>query len=111
PAADATWNEMIANGKSFWVVVRQQFMDRELTKNDVREIIKRGLQHTQGNYRKLIELFHLPASDYKRFLAFLYQHDCHLAFHPFREIQRPVEAPRVRGPRGVAARRAAAGNL
>jgi len=86
PAA-AAWNEMVVNGKSFWAVVRQQFMDRELTKNDVREIIKRGLQHTQGNYRKLIELFNLPTADYKRFLAFLYQHDCHLAFHPFREAR------------------------
>lgn len=85
PAADVAWNEMVVNGQSFWAVVRQRFMDRELTKNDVREIIRRGLQHTQGNYRKLIELFHLPAADYKRFLAFLYQHDCHLAFHTFRE--------------------------
>jgi hypothetical protein len=60
-------------------------MDRELTKTDVRDIIKRGLQQTQGSYRKLAEMFHLKGSDYKRLLAFLYQHDCHLPFHPFRE--------------------------
>jgi transcriptional regulator with PAS, ATPase and Fis domain len=92
PAADAAWNDMVVGGKSFWAVVRQRFMDRELTKNDVREIIKRGLQHTQGNYRKLIELFNLPAADYKRFLAFLYQHDCHLAFQSFREERTPDDA-------------------
>jgi transcriptional regulator with PAS, ATPase and Fis domain len=85
PAAEQAWKQIVVEGKNFWVVVREQFIDRELTKTDVRQIIRRGLEHTQGNYRKLIELFHLPPSDYKRFLAFLYQHDCHLAFHPFRE--------------------------
>ena len=30
-------------------------------------------------------LFGMKPSDYKRFLAFLYQHDCHLPFHGFRE--------------------------
>ena len=27
----------------------------------------------------------MAPGDYKRFLAFLYQHDCHLPFHGFRE--------------------------
>jgi transcriptional regulator with GAF, ATPase, and Fis domain len=85
PAAEAAWTEMVVHGKSFWATVHPLFIDRELTKNDVRYIIKRGLEQTQGSYRKLTELFHVSADDYKRFLAFLYQHDCHLAFRPFRE--------------------------
>jgi transcriptional regulator with PAS, ATPase and Fis domain len=85
PAADAAWAEMVVNGKSFWTVVHPLFIDRELTKTDVREIIRRGLEQTQGSYRKLVDLFHMMPGDYKRFLAFLYQHDCHLPFHPFRE--------------------------
>jgi hypothetical protein len=84
-AADTAWTEMIGHGKSFWAVVHPLFIQRELTKTDVREIIRRGLEQTQGSYRKLIELFHMTPGDYKRFLAFLYQHDCHLPFHPFRE--------------------------
>ena len=82
---DVAWREMIVNGNSFWIAVHAPYMNRELTKTDVREIIKRGLKQTQGSYRKLTELFQLPATDYKRLLAFLYQHDCHLPFHPFRE--------------------------
>jgi DNA-binding NtrC family response regulator len=92
-AIEAAWEEMTLQGKSFWTVVYPLFMDRELTKTDLRHLIKRGLEHTQGNYRKLIELFHMAAGDYKRFLAFLYQHDCHLAFHPFRESRDGREAP------------------
>ena len=85
PAADAAWNAMVIGGANFWTAVHAPFMERELTKSDVKEIIRRGLRETQGNYRKLIATFHLPEADYKRFLAFLYQHDCHLSFHSFRE--------------------------
>lgn len=84
-AADAAWDEMMRGGRSFWMVVHPRFINRELTKSDVREIIRRGLEQTQGSYRKLVELFHLPQTDYKRFLAFLSQHDCHLPFHEFRD--------------------------
>ena len=77
-AADAAWEEMMRGGRSFWAVVHPRFINRELTKADVREIIKRGLEQTQGSYRKLVELFHLPQTDYKRFLAFLSQHDCQI---------------------------------
>jgi two-component system response regulator AtoC len=94
PAADAAWTELMS-GKSFWAVVHPLFMGRELTKTDVREIIRRGLETTQGSYRKLVELFHMSPTDYKRFLAFLYQHDCHVAFHPFRETRYEAADSRV----------------
>ena len=87
-AADAAWDEMMRGGRSFWMVVHPRFINRELTKADVREVIRRGLEQTQGSYRKLVELFHLPQTDYKRFLAFLSQHDCHLPFHDFRDPRR-----------------------
>ncbi|MFN7917551.1 MAG: sigma 54-interacting transcriptional regulator [Vicinamibacterales bacterium] len=87
-AADAAWDEMMHGGRSFWTVVHPRFINRELTKADVREIIRRGLEQTQGSYRKLVELLHLPQTDYKRFLAFLSQHDCHLPFHEFRDNRR-----------------------
>src|SRR5581483_2058961 len=84
PAADAAWDRMMRGGKSFWSVVHPLFINRELTKADVREIIRKGLVETGGSYRKLVALFHLPDADYKRFLAFLSQHECHLPFHEFR---------------------------
>ncbi len=87
-AADAAWDEMMRGGRSFWTVVHPRFINRELTKADVREIIRRGLEQTQGSYRKLVDLFHLPQTDYKRFLAFLSQHECHLPFHDFRDARK-----------------------
>jgi transcriptional regulator with PAS, ATPase and Fis domain len=82
--SEAMWERMVVGGESFWTVVYPAFIDRDLTRSDLRLLIKAGLQHTQGSYRKLVELFHMQPGDYKRFLAFLYQHDCHLPFHSFR---------------------------
>jgi transcriptional regulator with GAF, ATPase, and Fis domain len=79
------WDRMMDKGESFWTAVYPAFIDRELTKTDLRQIIKAGLQRTQGSYRKLVEIFGMKPNEYKRFLAFLYQHDCHLPFHGFRE--------------------------
>jgi transcriptional regulator with PAS, ATPase and Fis domain len=91
------WDRMVVKGESFWDVVYPAFIDRELTKTDLRHLVRAGLQRTQGSYRKLVELFRMAPGDYKRFLAFLYQHDCHLPFHGFRD-SRPEDAeiPRSR---------------
>src|SRR5262249_41123546 len=85
--AELLWDQMVTGGESFWTVVYPAFIDRELTKTDLRQLIKAGLQRTQGSYRKLVELFRMAPGDYKRFLAFLYQHDCHLPFHGFRDAR------------------------
>jgi transcriptional regulator with PAS, ATPase and Fis domain len=85
--AEVFWDRMVVGGESFWTVVYPAFIDRELTKTDLRQLIKAGLQQTQGSYRKLVELFRMAPGDYKRFLAFLYQHDCHLPFHGFRDAR------------------------
>jgi hypothetical protein len=46
--------------------------------------VERGLASTGGNYRLLVELFGMPASDYKRFLSFLRKYQCHVPFQQFR---------------------------
>jgi DNA-binding NtrC family response regulator len=78
PEVDDAWKEMVVKGRSFWAVVHPRFMDRELTKTDVREIVRRALEKNDGSYRKVLAFFHMPAADYKRFTAFLSQHDCHV---------------------------------
>jgi hypothetical protein len=34
----------------------------------------------------MVELFNMPAEDYKRFLSFLRKHDCLLPFQRFRTV-------------------------
>jgi transcriptional regulator with GAF, ATPase, and Fis domain len=81
-------------GESFWAAVHGPFMDRDLSRDQLRAVIRAGLERTSGNYRVLVELFNMPSSDYKRFLSFLRKHDCQVPFHPFRSARPrpPVDA-------------------
>ncbi len=82
--ADELTNLMVKQGESFWTVVYPMFMARDLTRADLRKVVQNGLENTNGNYRLLVQLFNMPADDYKRFLSFLRKHDCHLPFQRFR---------------------------
>ena len=55
-----------------------------------------GCGTTRGNYRSLLRLFGMPASDYKRFLNFLTAHDCNVDYRAFRQgSPEPARTPRV----------------
>jgi two-component system, NtrC family, response regulator AtoC len=73
---------------SFWSEVHKPFMDRDLTRDDVRELVRVGLAHTRGNYKLLVSAFNMPQRDYKRFLSFLRAYQCHVSFRPFRMVDR-----------------------
>ena len=77
---------------SFWSEVHKPFMDRDLTRDDVRELVRVGLAHTRGNYKMLVSAFNMPQRDYKRFLSFLRAYQCHVSFRPFRMLDGIEEA-------------------
>lgn len=82
--ADALFNRMVTHAEPFWSAVYEPFMMRDLRREDLRRLVRRGLKQTQGSYTRLVRLFNMPASDYKRFMSLLRKHDCHVAFQPFR---------------------------
>jgi DNA-binding NtrC family response regulator len=91
--ADALFERMVVNRESFWTAVYPAFMDRDLTRDDLRAIVRKGLERTSGSYRVLTDLFNMPSTDYKRFLNFLRKHQCQEAFQPFRVAAgRPADA-------------------
>ena len=59
-------------------------LERDLTRHDVRELVRRGMATTHGNYLGVVRLFGMPATDYKRFLNFLTTHDCVVDFRLYR---------------------------
>ena len=81
--------------ESFWTAVYRDYMMRDITRDDVRFIIRLGLERTHGSYRVLVTLFNMKPAEYKRFMGFLKQHDCHLAFQSFRNsgLHRDAQAP------------------
>ena len=82
-AALQLWNKLMT-GADFWDVVQKPFRAHEVTRAELAALIDRGLHETRGSYRALVRLFNLPASDYKRFHAFLYQQNCNLPVGPYR---------------------------
>jgi DNA-binding NtrC family response regulator len=91
--ADELYAALVNGGYSFWDHIYPLFLSRDITRHDMRELIRKGLSTTRGNYRALLKLFGMSAPDYKRFLNFLAAHDCGADFRAFRhgtaEPQRP----------------------
>jgi DNA-binding NtrC family response regulator len=75
---------LVANGESFWSCVYPLFMEREITRTDVRDLVRRGLEVARGNSETLVRLFNMPPTDHKRFVGFLRKYDC----------QSPIESVR-----------------
>ena len=107
--ADQLYEALVASGYSFWQHIHPLFLSRDITRHDMRELVRRGLMTTHGNYRMLLKLFGMSPQDYKRFLNFLATHDCRPDFREFRtgspEIKRasgvvlpPLDNPRSPSP-------------
>ena len=90
-AAGAVYDRMVKEGESFWSAVYPAFMTRDLTRDELRLIVKRGLRETSGSYKLLVELLNMKPTDYKRFLNFLRKHECHVPFERFRSAKRRGE--------------------
>ena len=91
-------DRMTRHGEDFWSAVHGPFMAHDLTREELRNIVSHGLTQTKGSYRLLVEMFHMPQSDYRRFLSFLRKHDCNMPFQRYRlmgEPASPVDASRV----------------
>ena len=82
--ADDLYKRMLDQRESFWATVYPLFMEREITRANVREIVRRGLEEARGNYKIVARLFNMEQREYKRFLNFLRKHDCQLPFKEYR---------------------------
>ena len=82
--ADDLFKALTEGSFNFWEHVHPLFLDRDLTRHDLRELVRRGLAATRGNYQAVVRLFGMPDTDYKRFLNFLGTHGCVVDFREFR---------------------------
>jgi len=87
--ADRLYEDVRAGG-SFWELVYKWFIDRWITKSDLRAFVRRGLEDTSGSYRVLTRLLNIPPAEYRRFLGFLRNHECLLPYRDFRQSVPPA---------------------
>jgi DNA-binding NtrC family response regulator len=86
PAHQILFDRLINEGASFWSEAYEPFMARDLTRHEIRELVRLGLEHTRGNYKLLVTSFNMPPEDYKKFLNFLRKYQCHVPFQRFRMV-------------------------
>ena len=88
--ADDLYRRLIEDQQSFWTAVYPLFMRREIPRDIVRDVVRRGLEDARGNYKVVARMFNMHPEEYKKFLNFLRKHECQ---PPFKEF-RPSLAPR-----------------
>ena len=92
-AADDLYDALVKQRSSFWEYVYPMFLARDITRHDLRELVRRGLQESRGRYKSMLTLFGMPSTDYRRFMNFLAAHECSVAVREFRREPDPAEAP------------------
>jgi DNA-binding NtrC family response regulator len=82
--SDRLYRQLTEGRESFWTAVYPLYMDREITRQQIRELVRKGLEDARGNYKIVTKLFNIEPNDYKKFLNFLRKHDCQLPYRDFR---------------------------
>jgi DNA-binding NtrC family response regulator len=83
--ADDLYKKLVEDHESFWTAVYPLYMQREITRGHMRDLVRKGLENARGNYKIVAKLFNMEQRDYKRFLNFLRKHDCQLPFQEYRQ--------------------------
>jgi transcriptional regulator with PAS, ATPase and Fis domain len=81
---DELFKRLVTDGENFWSTVYPLFMQREITRTNVRDLVRKGLEDARGNYKIVVRLFNMPPEDYKKFLNFLRKHECQPSFKEYR---------------------------
>jgi transcriptional regulator with PAS, ATPase and Fis domain len=82
--ADDLYRRLVEDRESFWTAVYPLYMQREITRSNVRDLVRKGLEEARGNYKIVARLFNMEQGDYKKFLNFLRKHDCQVPFKEYR---------------------------
>ena len=82
--ADELYDALVKQGASFWEHVYPMFLARDITRHDLRELVRLGLRQSRGRYKSMLELFGMSSGDYRRFMNFLAAHGCGVGVREFR---------------------------
>jgi transcriptional regulator with PAS, ATPase and Fis domain len=93
--ADDLFKKLVDERESFWTAVYPLYMNREITREHVRDVVHKGLEEARGNYKIVLQMFNMESREYKRFLDFLRKHDCQLPFKEYRTTASPRMARSV----------------
>lgn len=64
-------------GESFWDTVWPLFIDRHISRSDLKEFIAGHFQENSSGIKNLARRFSIPDRDFKKFIAVLHKYDIH----------------------------------
>ena len=67
--ADDLYRQVIDDREPFWTSVYPMYMRRDITRANVRHLVRRVLKEARGNYKIVTRLFNLEPHEYKKFRA------------------------------------------
>src|SRR5262249_43553685 len=70
----SVYDRLLVGDGTFWTLVHRPYLERELNRQQVRDIIVRGLAASGGQYKRLLEKFGVGPDDYLKFMDFLRHH-------------------------------------
>jgi transcriptional regulator with GAF, ATPase, and Fis domain len=73
-AADELCARMVCGETNFWEAVHRPFMERDLNRAEVQEVVACGLRLVGGSYKRLLAPFGLGPDEYLRFMDTLRHH-------------------------------------
>ncbi len=65
------FEEMTKGRLSFWEVVHKRYLKHEISRDELKDIIIKGLEKSGWSFKRLLTLFNIKAIEYKRFINFL----------------------------------------
>jgi DNA-binding NtrC family response regulator len=71
---DTVLGRLLAGEGTFWKLVHEPFLERDLNRHQVRDIVAGGLSRSGGSYKRLLALFGVAQEDYLKFMDFLRHH-------------------------------------
>jgi DNA-binding NtrC family response regulator len=71
---DTVLGRLLAGEGTFWELVHEPFLERDLNRHQVRDVVAGGLSRSGGSYKRLLPLFGIAQEDYLKFMDFLRHH-------------------------------------
>jgi DNA-binding NtrC family response regulator len=84
------FRRMVQDGECFWTAVYEPFMSHDLTRENLRAIVREGLIQSRGGYKAVAALFNVP-EDYRRLMNFLRKHDCQPSEQDLRRVSATMD--------------------
>jgi transcriptional regulator with GAF, ATPase, and Fis domain len=72
--ATGVFDRLMSGAGTFWELVQEPYLDRDLNRSQVAEIVAQGLRFSGGSYKKLLVSFGIAEQDYLKFMDFLRHH-------------------------------------